>query len=247
MSHGNRIDTRDPAPEGAHDDEACARTRRGDAGNGRSSTLELLARCKAAEDPAGLELLARHGERLERFARVERAARIHSCPAGSDHYLRMFIAQDARPYMGRGGLHSLLARVAVLLRLRREGLQLRALVPPGASLGAGPEAWIAQLAWSEGLGRGIPSSPPGDRRVMLDQCLAELEPAPRQALMYAALLGAPAGPAAHWMGLASEADYLSLQARGRMRWLQIAESRLRAQGHGRDGSAAASTDGSELG
>ena len=229
MFHKKRDDEGQPDdPSGAEKqrrkDEELASSIAGPPADLEGGTVVLLERMRDGDRDAGDEMVRRYQARLERFVQLKMGA-LRGAAAEDivqDAYIKLFQGLERFEYRGKDSVYAYLMRVAINLIISQ---QRRPSNKPGVS-GEEADDLFTNLVTQQSS----PVSVAGrtELRAILDETLRELEDDQRHAILYRLELGVPSKLAAQWMGLKDATAFDHLVNRSKMRWLQLAEPRLKA-------------------
>lgn len=187
-------------------------------------TVVLLDRMRSGDREAGNELVLRYQERLERFVQLKMVGLSRGSGVEDivqDAYIKLFQGLERFEYRGKDSVYAYLMRVAVNLIIsekRRHGNK------PGVG-GEEADDLFTRIVKEQPSPVSIAGQ--SELRRILDETLLQLPEDQRHALLYRVVLGVPSKIASQWMDLKDEATFDHLVSRSKMKWLQIAEPRLK--------------------
>lgn len=187
-------------------------------------TVLILDRARAGDKRAVGELYERYHERLRKYARIELRARRGADPEDivQDAYVKLIKNLERFEYRGKDSLYAYLKRVAY------HAIVSEARLKDNQKMVMGDAAEIEFMRQYDGMPTPSMIARSFELQQILEESMAELPEQLREVLLNRQVIEAPSRLVALWMGLADQHAVDKLLYKARIRWLAIAEPRLKA-------------------
>lgn len=192
--------------------------------DGPGETVLILDRARAGDQHAVGELYERYHERLRKYARIELRARRGADPEDvvQDAYVKLIRNLDRFEYRGKDSLYAYLKRVAYHAIVSETRLK------DNQKMVMGDAAEVEFMRQYDGMPTPSMIARSSELQQILEESMAELPEQMREVLLNRQVLEAPSRLVALWMGLPDQHAVDRLLYKARIRWLALAEPRLKA-------------------